>query len=375
MLEEHVIRLREELEREREERSFFQLERDKLRSSWEVSQRHLQETRAQLAQRAREKDDAERRHRLEISVYSRKLKSVLSEQRAAVADKKMDVGEAGWPARRRHADAELRLRGLGQNARADADRDKLGGYECIRELKLKHQVELMELSNEYQKRISELEAKYAEKAEQMRRAESEKTRAAVTALEDAARRRLESLTDERRRKFGAAREFFGAAQSKLARDGGSLGGEASAAGGRRRRADARLDQARERNARLAASLREAQRHLPDLRRRLDGHCRARSRQAASAARVKQLEEELEDVVLERDLLIAAFAQVEEERDALLRKQTEVLLEVRRRSDLKEMLLDRKMAFLSHSVDREGAALRRDPDASSVFPPPDARLTL
>ncbi|XP_019745185.1 growth arrest-specific protein 8-like [Hippocampus comes] len=108
-LEEHVTHLREELEREREERSFFQLERDKIRSSWEVSQRHLRETRAQLAHRGREKDDAERRHRVEISVYRRKLKAVLSEQRAAAADEKNDGDAAGWLARRRHADAELRL--------------------------------------------------------------------------------------------------------------------------------------------------------------------------------------------------------------------------------------------------------------------------
>lgn len=48
--------------------------------------------------------------------------------------------------------------------------------------------------------------------------------------------------------------------------------------------------------------------------------------------------------------------MEEERDALLSKQTEVLLEVRQRSGLKEMLLDRKMAVLSHSVDRKEAEL-------------------
>lgn len=128
-----------------------------------------------------------------------------------------------------------------------------------------------------------MEAKYAEKAERMRRAESEKTWAAISALEDTMRRRLESLTDERRRKFGAAREVFGAAQSKLAHDGKSLGGEASAARTRHGRADARLGEARMRNARLAASLQEAERNLPDLRRRLDGHRRARSRQAVWAA--------------------------------------------------------------------------------------------
>lgn len=69
-------------------------------------------------------------------VYTQKLKAVLSEQRAAAADKKTDGGAADWLARRRHADAELRLRRLGQNAQADARRDKLGGHKCIRELKL-----------------------------------------------------------------------------------------------------------------------------------------------------------------------------------------------------------------------------------------------
>ncbi|XP_037104333.1 dynein regulatory complex subunit 4-like [Syngnathus acus] len=355
-LEEHVIRLREELEREREERTFFQLERDKIQSSWEVSKRLLEETRAQLGTRSREKDDADRRHRIEINVYKQKLKHVLSEQRAAAADEKMRGGAVAWLARGRHAEAELRLRRHAHDEQAEARRDKLAGHKCVRELKLKHQVALMELSNNYDKRIAEVEAKYAEKMEQMREAESHKTQAALSTLEDKMSRRLRSLADRRRQTSGAAREFFGATQSKLLHDGKTLRAEASAAATCRARAEVRLDEAEKRNGHLAASLREAERNLPGLRRRLEGHRRAHSQQAAGAARVKQLEERLEELVLERDLLIAAFEQVEEERDALLMKQTQVLLEVQQRSGLKEMLLDRKMALLSRSVDKTEAQL-------------------
>lgn len=45
-LEAFSVRIREELEREREERNFFQLERDKLRTFWEITRQQLEETRA-----------------------------------------------------------------------------------------------------------------------------------------------------------------------------------------------------------------------------------------------------------------------------------------------------------------------------------------
>ena len=46
-LEGHVRRLQEELQRERDERNFYQLERDRIDTFWEVTRRELEETRAE----------------------------------------------------------------------------------------------------------------------------------------------------------------------------------------------------------------------------------------------------------------------------------------------------------------------------------------
>ncbi|XP_077379337.1 dynein regulatory complex subunit 4-like isoform X5 [Festucalex cinctus] len=361
-LEEQLVRLREELEREREERSFFQLERDEIRSWWEVSRRRLDQTRAQLG---RQKDEAERRHLVEINVYKQKLKHVLSEQAAAAAHVKTDGGEVAWLERRRHADDETRRRRRTQDRQADARRRKFSQRKCVQELKLKHQVELMELSNKYDKRVAELESKYFEKTERMRRAESDKTSAAILSLEETMRRRLRSLTDAQRRTFPRAQQFFGDAQSKLARDGKTLKEEASAARTQHARTSVSLEGAQRDNARLFVGLQGAQQNLPDLRRKLEAHERARRQQAAGAAHVKRLQEQLDDVILERDVLVDAFRQVEEERDALLSKQTEVLLWVRQRSHLKEMQLERKMALLSASVDKMEAQILAALDAADA----------
>ena len=63
-----MVRLRDEVDREREERNFFQLERDKVNTFWEISKRQLEETKATVRNKERELEDAEEKHQVEIKV-------------------------------------------------------------------------------------------------------------------------------------------------------------------------------------------------------------------------------------------------------------------------------------------------------------------
>ncbi|CAF5198249.1 unnamed protein product, partial [Rotaria magnacalcarata] len=65
-LEEHLGRIREELDREREERNYFQLERDRISTFWEITKRQLDEKKAELRNKDRELEDAEEQHQAEI---------------------------------------------------------------------------------------------------------------------------------------------------------------------------------------------------------------------------------------------------------------------------------------------------------------------
>ena len=60
--------MREELDRERDERNFFQLERDKVNSFWEITKRQLEEARSTVRNKERELEDSEERHQVEIKV-------------------------------------------------------------------------------------------------------------------------------------------------------------------------------------------------------------------------------------------------------------------------------------------------------------------
>ena len=60
--------MREELDRERSERNFFQLERDKVNTFWEISKQQLEEARAGMRNKDREMEDMEEKHQVEIKV-------------------------------------------------------------------------------------------------------------------------------------------------------------------------------------------------------------------------------------------------------------------------------------------------------------------
>ena len=79
-LEGHVGRLQAELQRERDERNFYQLERDRIDTFWEVTRKELEETRAEVRVKDRELEESEERHMMEVKVYKQKVKHLLYEQ-------------------------------------------------------------------------------------------------------------------------------------------------------------------------------------------------------------------------------------------------------------------------------------------------------
>merc|ERR1711936_354954 len=87
---EHIARFRDELDREREERNYFQLERDKISTFWEITRRQLEQSKAQLRNKDREMEDAEERHQVEIKVYKQKVKHLLYENQNNISELKAE---------------------------------------------------------------------------------------------------------------------------------------------------------------------------------------------------------------------------------------------------------------------------------------------
>uniref|UniRef100_A0A8C2ZC67 Dynein regulatory complex subunit 4 n=1 Tax=Cyclopterus lumpus TaxID=8103 RepID=A0A8C2ZC67_CYCLU len=361
-LEEHIVRLREELDREREERSYFQLERDKIQAFWEISKRRLEEEKAELRNRNREREEAEERHQVEITVYKQKLKHVLSEHHAMISGRKADAVAATTLVQNRHARSELGLQRELHGLQADFREKKLHNEKGFKELKLKHQVELMELANSCDKRIREMEVKYHENMQSTSAAESKKQRVVVADIEERMRSRVVTLVEDHDRALRRAEDYYSTVQKKLLLDQNTLKLQA--------RVVQKLSAAEQENRRLSESLQEAQRKLPELQKRQQDSKQGRVGGArAAAAGVPEGEPSRRTVPpalsAPPGVSRCRSRQVQQERDELLRKQTETILDVQQRSGLKHLLLERKLSALTDAVEKKEAQLCAALSASNV----------
>ncbi|XP_054460841.1 dynein regulatory complex subunit 4-like [Anoplopoma fimbria] len=364
-LEEHIVRLREELDREREERSYFQLERDKIQAFWEISKRSLEETKAELRNRHREREEAEARHQVEITVYKQKLKHVLSEHHGTISGMKVDGVALNTLVQNQHAESDLGLRKELRCQQEDFREKKRYNENGLKELKLKHQVELMELVNNCDKKIREMEIKYHKKMQSMTEAESKKRQADVTDLEDRMKSRVMTLIKQHDRALRGAEDYYSSVQNKILLDKSMLKEELSKSARLHSQVDRHLKTARQENKLLSESLQETQQKLPELRKQLQEYKQTKARIVATRARVKVLEKELRDLSLEHELLLQAFEKVQQERDELLKKQTEAILDIQQKSGLKQLLLERKLAALTETVEKKEAQLCAALSASNI----------
>ncbi|XP_041789695.1 dynein regulatory complex subunit 4-like [Chelmon rostratus] len=364
-LEEHIVRLREELDREREERSYFQLERDKIRSFWEISKRSLKETKAELRNRHREKEEAEERHRVEITVYKQKLKHVLSEHHNTTSELKTDSVTSASLIQNQHTESELGLQREKHGLQADLREKNLHNEHCIKMLKQKHQVEFMELANDYERRVREIEAKYHKKMQLILEAEGKKQKAEINEFEDRMKSRVVTLVEKHDKALRSAEQEYSQIQGHLLFQRNVLKEQLTEVRKQQVRVENRLSAAQQENKHLRESLQEAQQKLPELQKQLELHNQAKAKMAMARARVKVTEKELRDLTVEHELLLQAFEKVQQERDELLKKQTEAILDVQQKSGLKELLLERKLAALTETLEKKEAQLCAALSASNI----------
>lgn len=134
-LEEHIMRLREELDREREERNYFQLERDKVNTFWEITKRQLEEKKADLRNKDREMEDAEERHQIEIKVYKQKVKHLLYEHQNNISELKAQNTVSLRMTQNEHRGEETVLRKDKRSLKVELKEQELAHEDIIKNLK------------------------------------------------------------------------------------------------------------------------------------------------------------------------------------------------------------------------------------------------
>merc|ERR1739838_766568 len=130
--------MREGLDREREERNYFQLERDKVNTFWEITKRQFDEKKAELRNKDREMEEAEERHQIEIKVYKQKVKHLLYEHQNNLDELKTESMIALKRAQEDNRNQELELRKDKRSLKVVNKEQEMAHEDADKDLRIKH---------------------------------------------------------------------------------------------------------------------------------------------------------------------------------------------------------------------------------------------
>ncbi|XP_037304017.2 dynein regulatory complex subunit 4 [Pungitius pungitius] len=162
-LEEHIMRLREQLDREREERNYFQLERDKIHTFWEITDSKLEEVKAEKKNFDKDMEEDEGRHQVEIKVFKQKMKHLLCEHQNAVSELKAHGLVSKQLVQKKQEQLQTELHKEMRDVIVDMQ--ELNNENLVKELELKHEEEMTLIISRGEKQNAEMKAEHSKKLE------------------------------------------------------------------------------------------------------------------------------------------------------------------------------------------------------------------
>ncbi|XP_043119867.1 dynein regulatory complex subunit 4 isoform X2 [Puntigrus tetrazona] len=366
-LEEHIVRLREELDREREERNYFQLERDKIHTFWEITKRQLEEKKCELRNREHELEEAEERHQVEIKVYKQKVKHLLYEQQNTISELKVESVVSTKLLQREHADLKDQLRKDMCCLKVDVKEQELSSENVIKNLHLQHDEEITVLRNDFARQVRDIESKYKKRMQKLQQEEQLRRKTEIHEIEERKNSHINMLMMNHEKAFRDIRNYFSDIVYKNLDIITSLKEELKEMKRKEEKRNKQMVEVLEENKDLRESPQKAKEEVAELQKRLSHYEKDRSALARTRARLKISENEMKELKWVHEVLEQRFTKVQMERDELYMKFTKVIQEVQQKSGFKNLLLECKLSALNDTLRKKEVQLSEVLSASNLDP--------
>ncbi|KAL7030279.1 hypothetical protein ACKWTF_006598 [Chironomus riparius] len=333
-LEAFCIKLRNELEREREERNFFQIERDKLRTFWEITRKQYEDSQAIIRNKEREVELAQEEADLEIKNVMQQMKHLQYENQSRIGEMRAEMMTQLKLAQEDHAIQERELfndkRELKKICR---ERDEFNELQ-IQQIKMKHcehlslerekfQNEIKEMANLHERRLQE----YMENSEIRHRME-------MSEVEERKNNQIKQLIDAHEKAFGEMKSYYNditinnlALISSIKEQMEEMRRQTER--NEKQMADAHSAQ----NKTIVEPVKDIQAETIELRRKLENYQKDKTSMLKLKKRCDALRKQLDNIKFELDAKVLHCEKLKEERDALKQKFEEAVLNVQQRSSM------------------------------------------
>ncbi|KAJ0172361.1 hypothetical protein K1T71_012334 [Dendrolimus kikuchii] len=341
-LEQFTLKVKEELDKEREERNYFQLERDKIRTFWEITRQQLEEAKAELRNRERATEETQEENEALLETEKQKIKHLKYEQQAAAAALRAENLVALKAAKEEHAEQELELLNDKRSLRQEIREKMLAAQDELRRAKLIHAEELSKTRDEFEEKARQIEDKAEKKLHVTKVELTVKHRTEIAEVEERKNKQLSELIAHHERAFSDLKNYYNDITLNNLGLISSLKQQMEDMQKVKERAEKIARDAVAEAKSLREPLEAAIIDNKELKRQMSNYDRDKAALAAKTKQLASLEKQFEVLKWEYEVLQVRFDRVLLERDELKSRFSRAVLEVQQKASLKTALMEAKL---------------------------------
>ncbi|KAL6420028.1 hypothetical protein ACFW04_011001 [Cataglyphis niger] len=366
-LEIYAHKILEEMEREREERNFFQLERDKLRTFWEITRHQLDEARATIRNKEREKEELAEKHDAELKLYKQKVKHLMYEHQANLSENKAEHLVALKLAQDDHVAQENELIKDKTQLKKTQKEQELAYMNEIRALKMNHSEEMNNLMKKFESEAVELEQKYEQKLTSQYESLTLKHRMEITEVEERKNAQIANLIKNHENAFAEIKNYYNDITLNNLSLIKSMKEQMEAMRNNEERMKKQVRELTIENKKYSADLKSLQETSSGLNRQLTNYEKDKQALANSKRRLSTVTKDLENLKWENEVLELRFEKCQSERDELHSRFVSAIFELQQKTGLKNVLLEKKLEKLSELLEQREAQISEVLTAAQLDP--------
>ncbi|XP_043788774.1 dynein regulatory complex subunit 4 isoform X1 [Apis laboriosa] len=366
-LEIYAHKILEEIEREREERNFFQLERDKIRTYWEITRHQLDEAQATVRNKEREKEELSEKHEAELKLYKQKVKHLMYEHQTDLSETKAEHMVALKMAQDDYTLQENELIKDKRELKKMQKEQDLAHLNEIKTLKLKYAEEIDKLIKQFENEAIELEQKYEHKLTSQYEALTLKHRMEMTEVEERKNTQITNLIKNHEVAFAEMKAYY----NDITLNNLSLIKSMKEQMDEMRNNEERMKkQVREltiENKKYSGNEKSYEESLVTLTSQLANYEKDKQSLANIKKRLAITNKDLENLRWENEVLEVRFEKCQSERNELHARFVSAILELQQKTGLKNVLLEKKLEKLSDLLEQREAQISEVLAAAQLDP--------
>lgn len=341
-LEKFALTLKETLDREREERNFFQLERDKIKTFWEITKTQLEECRVELMNKERDLEEKENSHFGESKLFKQRVKHLVYEHHKNIAELRAEAMLSLKSSQEDFDEQEMALLMDKKSFKEKLVEQQREHQEQIRSIKMKFSEDLSEARSEFETEAREIEAKYEETVQNLRDELALRHSMELTEVDERKNKQISELMIKHDKAFADMKNYYNNLILNNLTLISNLKEQMEEMKSREDRVEKALKECQKENKGLVEPMKQALAENRDLKRQMVNYSKDKLALSAATKRVNYLEKKLDDFRWENEALELRLITVEQQRNELQDSFFAGMLQAQENAATRSALLEKKI---------------------------------